>query len=144
MIRLQGFLTRNGYPHQVLDPAEDAEAKGFMQRYAPEPAHLPLAVCPDGTVLKNPSEGELARWLGMVRVDAPDRTYDVAIVGAGPAGLSTAEYYAASEGLSVIVFDASTSVGRRRQALRIENYLGVSTGMSARPWPAAPSCQRKK
>jgi thioredoxin reductase (NADPH) len=106
VIRLHGFFTRNGYSHQVLDPAEDAEAKALIERYAPEPAHLPLAVCPDGTMLKNPSEGELARWLGMVRVDAPDRTYDVAIVGAGPARLSAA-VYAASEGLSVIVFDAS-------------------------------------
>lgn len=129
VIRLQGFLTRNGYPHQVLDPAEDTEAKALIGRYVPEPAQLPLVVCPDGTVLKSPSEGELARRLGMVRVDAPDRTYDVAIVGAGPAGLSTA-VYAASEGLSVIVFDASAFGGQAAASARIENYLGFPAGIS--------------
>src|ERR1700704_4656478 len=61
VIRLQGFLARNGYPHQVLDPAEDVEAKALLERYAPEAADLPLAVCPQGTVLKNPSEEALAR-----------------------------------------------------------------------------------
>jgi NADPH-dependent 2,4-dienoyl-CoA reductase/sulfur reductase-like enzyme len=61
-----------------------------IERYAPKPAYLPLAVCANGTILKNPSELDLARAIGMVRVDAVDRTYDVAVVGAGPAGLATA------------------------------------------------------
>ena len=142
-IRLQGFLTRNGYPHQLLDPAEDAEAKALIERYAPEPAHLPLAVCPDGTVLKNPSEEELARSLGLVRVDAPDRTYDVAIVGAGPAGLSTA-VYAASEGLSVIVFDAHAFGGQAAASARIENYLGFPTGMSGQALAGRAFVQAQK
>src|SRR3984893_9140228 len=90
MVRLQGFLARNGYPHQVLDPAEDADAKALVERYAPNPPDLPLAVCADGTVLKNPGTMDIARCLGMVGHDALDRTYDVAIVGAGPAGLATA------------------------------------------------------
>ena len=67
MVRLQGFLARNGCPHQVLDPAADPDAKALVERYAPEPRDLPLAVCPDGSVLKNPTETELARCLGMVR-----------------------------------------------------------------------------
>ncbi len=143
VIRLQGFLTRNSYPHQVLDPAEDTEAKALIERYAPEPAHLPLVVCPDGTVLKCPSEGELARRLGMVRVDAPDRTYDVAIVGAGPAGLSTA-VYAASEGLSVIVFDASAFGGQAAASARIENYLGFPTGISGQALAGRAFVQAQK
>src|SRR5215813_445255 len=73
----------------------------MRQRYAPPSSDLPLVVCANGSVLKNPTEVELARALGMLRIDDPDRTYDVAIVGAGPAGLATA-VYAASEGLSVI------------------------------------------
>ena len=92
MVRLQGFLSRNGYPHQTLDPDEDADAKALVERYAPDPSGLPLAVCADGTVLKRPSTTELARCLGMVSCDAADRIYDVAIVGAGPAGLATAVY----------------------------------------------------
>jgi len=143
VIRLQGFLARNGYPHQVLDPAEDAEGKALVERYAPEPADLPLAVCPDGTVLKNPSEGELARSLGMVRIDAPDRIYDVAIVGAGPAGLSTA-VYAASEGLSVIVFDARAFGGQAAASARIENYLGFPAGISGQALAGRAFVQAQK
>src|ERR1700688_4313989 len=98
VIRLQGFLARNAYPHQLLDPEKDEDAAKLVQQYASNPADLPLAVCPKGTILKNPSEAELARALGMVPVDERDQTYDVAVFGAGSAGLSTA-VYAASEGL---------------------------------------------
>src|SRR3977135_1660304 len=123
VVRLQGFLARNAYPHQLLDPAKDDDAARLVQQYAPAPADLPLAVCPKGTVLKNPSEAELARALGMVPIDETDQTYDVAIVGAGPAGLSTA-VYAASEGLSVIVLDARAFRGQAGASPRLANYLG--------------------
>ncbi len=129
MVRLQGFLTRNAYPHQVLDPAQDRDAAELVARYAPNPADLPLAVCPKGAILKNPSEADLARALGMVPIDAMNRTVDVAIVGAGPAGLATA-VYAASEGLSVIAFDARAFGGQAGASARIENYLGFPTGIS--------------
>ena len=129
MVRLQGFLTRNAYPHQVLDPAQDRDAAELVARYAPNPVDLPLAVCPKGSILKNPSEAELARALGMVPIDAMNRTVDVAIVGAGPAGLATA-VYAASEGLSVAVFDARAFGGQAGASARIENYLGFPTGIS--------------
>jgi thioredoxin reductase (NADPH) len=128
MVRLQGFLARNDYPHQLLDPARDRDAADLVEHYAENPADLPLAVCPKGSILKNPREAELARALGMVRIDAPDRTYDVAIVGAGPAGLATA-VYAASEGLSVIVLDRRAYGGQAGASARIENYLGFPTGI---------------
>jgi thioredoxin reductase (NADPH) len=105
VIRLQSFLARNAYPHQLLDPEKDEDARKLVEQYAPNSADLPLAVCPKGTILKNPRDAELARALGMVPIDERDQTYDVAVVGAGPAGLSTV-VYAASEGLSVIVLDA--------------------------------------
>src|SRR3982074_821114 len=89
VVRLQGFLARNAYPHQLLDPAQDRAAAELVKQYAPDPADLPLAACPKGTILKNPNETELARALGMVPIDERDRTYDVAVVGAGPAGAST-------------------------------------------------------
>jgi thioredoxin reductase (NADPH) len=88
VIRLQGFLARNAYPHQLLDPTQDRDAAALVKQYAPNPADLPLAVCPKGSILKNPNETELARALGMVPIDERDRTYDVAVVGAGPAGLT--------------------------------------------------------
>jgi thioredoxin reductase (NADPH) len=102
VIRLQGFLTRNGYPHHVLDPASDKDAADLVARYTPSPQDLPLVVVPDGTVLRNPSFAEIARLMGMIRALPKDKIYDVAVVGSGPAGLSTA-VYAASEGLAVAV-----------------------------------------
>jgi thioredoxin reductase (NADPH) len=143
MVRLQGFLARNNYPHRVLDPSIDPDAAALVERYAPDPADLPLAVCPRGSILKNPSEAELADALGMVPKDSPDRTYDVAIVGAGPAGLSTA-VYAASEGLSVIVFDAIASGGQAGESARIENYLGFPTGISGRALAGRAFLQAQK
>jgi thioredoxin reductase (NADPH) len=128
MVRLLGFLARNAYPSQVLDPTTDRDAAELVGKYAPNDTDLPLAVCPKGAILKNPSEAQLANALGMVRIDNADRTYDVAIVGAGPAGLATA-VYAASEGLSVVVFDARAFGGQAGASARIENYLGFPTGI---------------
>jgi thioredoxin reductase (NADPH) len=90
---------------------------------------LPLAICPDGTVLRNPSEAELAQHLGMIGLPSADKIYDVAVVGAGPAGLATA-VYAASEGLSVLVLDARSFGGQAGASSRIENYFGFPTGIS--------------
>jgi thioredoxin reductase (NADPH) len=143
VIRLQGFLARNAYPHQLLDPAQDRSAAELVKQYAPDPADLPLAVCPKGSILKNPTETELAHALGMVPVDDRDRTYDVAVVGAGPAGLSTA-VYAASEGLSVIVFDARAFGGQAGASARIENYLGFPTGISGQALTGRAYVQAQK
>jgi thioredoxin reductase (NADPH) len=143
VIRLQGFLARNAYPHQVLDPTRDRDADEFVKQYAPNPPDLPLAVCPKGTILKNPSETELARALGMVPIDEEDRTYDVAIVGAGPAGLSTA-VYAASEGLSVVVFECRAFGGQAGASARIENYLGFPTGISGQALTGRAFVQAQK
>src|SRR5260221_4142646 len=128
--RLSSFLTRTGMPHQVLGPADDADARAFIERYAPSANELPLAVCPNGAVLRNPTERELATCIGMLDSTASaGHVYDVAIAGAGPAGLSTA-VYAASEGLSVIVIDARSFGGQAGASARIENYLGFPTGIS--------------
>src|SRR3979490_280709 len=70
VVRLQGFLTRNGYPHHLLDPARDTDAAELIARYSPSPQDWPLVVVPDGTVLRNPGESVLARAMGMVRVMA--------------------------------------------------------------------------
>src|SRR6202051_1236207 len=75
VIRLQGFLARNAYPHQLLDPAQDQDAAKLVEQYAPNPSDLPLAVCPKGTILKNPNETELARALGMVPIDERDQIH---------------------------------------------------------------------
>jgi thioredoxin reductase (NADPH) len=129
VLRLQGFLRRNGHPHQLLNPETDPQAKVLIERFHIDPGQLPIVLCPGGQLLRNPGADELARCLGLVRAIAPDRLYDVAIVGAGPAGLATA-VYAASEGLSVIVLDCRAFGGQAGASARIENYLGFPTGIS--------------
>ncbi len=129
LMGLQNFLSRNGFPHQVVDADDDPETVAFAVDHAPPGTELPLAICPDGAVLRNPSETELARHLGMMGAPSTDKIYDVAIVGAGPAGLATA-VYAASEGLSVLVLDARSFGGQAGASARIENYFGFPTGIS--------------
>jgi thioredoxin reductase (NADPH) len=129
VLRLQGFLTRNVQPHRVLDSDSDSCAKILIERFDVDPHHLPIVVCPNGKVLRNPSDNELARCIGLVRRIDPDTLYDVAIVGAGPAGLAAA-VYAASEGLSAIVLDSRAFGGQAGASARIENYLGFPTGIT--------------
>lgn len=143
MIRLQVFLTRNGQPHSVLDPEIDPEAVQMIACLSPNPADFPLVVCPDGTLLRNPSEQQLARGIGLLDETAERRVYDVAIVGAGPAGLSTA-VYAASEGLSVIVVESLAFGGQAGASARIENYLGFPTGITGQALTARAFVQAQK
>jgi thioredoxin reductase (NADPH) len=128
-LRLTGFLARNGQPHQTLDPDTDACARTLVERFHVEPAQLPIVLCPNGALLRNPSESELARCIGIVRPIDPEALYDVAIIGAGPAGLA-ASVYAASEGLSAIVLDTRAFGGQAGASARIENYMGFPTGIS--------------
>ena len=129
VLRLENFLRRNGYPHLSLDPESDEEAKALIEKFQVDPGQLPIVVCPSGQLLHNPTETELARCIGLLGPIDPNRVYDVAVVGAGPAGLATA-VYAASEGLSVIVFDCRSFGGQAGASARIENYLGFPTGIS--------------
>ncbi|HUC49440.1 MAG TPA: FAD-dependent oxidoreductase [Xanthobacteraceae bacterium] len=129
VLRLQGFLRRNGHPHQLLDSDTEPEAKALIERFHVDPGQLPIVLCPGGQLLRNPGEDELARCVGLVRPIDPNRLYDVAVIGAGPAGLATA-VYAASEGLSVIVLDCRAFGGQAGASARIENYLGFPTGIT--------------
>jgi thioredoxin reductase (NADPH) len=143
VIRLQGFLTRNGFPHHLLDPERDHDAAELIARYSPSPTDWPLVVAVDGSVLRNPSETDLARVLGMIGGPAGDKIYDAAIVGCGPAGLATA-VYAASEGLSVAVLDARSFGGQAGASARIENYLGFPTGISGQALAGRAFTQAQK
>ena len=109
--RWRGFLSRNGHPFQHLDPERDTEAETLIEKFHLDPARLPVVLCPDGTFRYSPSEDELARCLGLVRAIDATHLYDLAIVGAGPAGLATA-VYAGSEGLSVLVIDCRAFGGQ--------------------------------
>jgi thioredoxin reductase (NADPH) len=128
-VRLEGFLTRNGYPVTVLDASNDAEGRDLVERLGVQADELPVMLCPNGTVLKRPTDAAAAACLGITPELDPAKIYDVAVVGAGPAGLATA-VYAASEGLSVLVLDQRAIGGQAGASARIENYLGFPTGIS--------------
>jgi thioredoxin reductase (NADPH) len=129
MLRLENFLRRNGHPHRTLDSATDGCAQTLLKRFTIQPEYLPIVLCPGGQILRNPSEGELARCIGLLAPIDPHMVYDTAIVGAGPAGLAAA-VYAASEGLSTLVLDCRSFGGQAGASARIENYLGFPTGIS--------------
>ena len=142
VVRLVGFLTRNGHPHHVLDPALDASAADLVSRLDADADDLPLVVCPNGTVMRNPTEAVLAHALGLDSIDT-ERLFDVAVVGAGPAGLAAA-VYAASEGLTVAVLDARAFGGQAGASARIENYLGFPTGISGQALAGRAFLQAQK
>ncbi len=143
VLRLQGFLRRNGHPHQLLDPETDTCAKALIERFHVDPGQLPIVLCPNGQLLRNPSENELARSIGLVGPIDPNRVYDVAVVGAGPAGLAAA-VYAGSEGLSVLVLDCRAFGGQAGASARIENYLGFPTGITGMALMARAYTQAQK
>ena len=143
LARLQGFLARNGYPATVLDPATDLEAAALIEKFGVALDELPVALCPNGVLLRRPTDAEIALSLGITPALHPDRVFDVAVVGAGPAGLATA-VYAASEGLEVIVLDARAPGGQAGASARIENYLGFPTGISGQALSARAFTQAQK
>jgi thioredoxin reductase (NADPH) len=80
VLRLEGFLTRNGHPHQRLDPKTDPCAQTLIERFHIDSRELPFVLCPNGQLLRNPGDVELARCIGLVRPIDPDKIYDVVIV----------------------------------------------------------------
>ena len=129
VLRLEGFLTRNGHPHQRFDPKTDPCAQTLIERFHITAGDLPIVLCPNGQLLRNPGDVELARCIGLVKPIDPEKIYDVVIVGAGPAGLA-ASVYAGSEGLSVLALDCRAFGGQAGASARIENYLGFPTGIT--------------
>ncbi|QRM33885.1 FAD-dependent oxidoreductase [Microvirga sp. VF16] len=143
VLRLENFLARNGHPYKRLDPMGDPAAGTLIERFHIASEHLPIILCPSGQLLRNPTEFELARCIGLVGALDPNRICDVVVVGAGPAGLATA-VYAASEGLSVLVLDCRAFGGQAGASTRIENYLGFPTGITGMALMARAYTQAQK
>jgi thioredoxin reductase (NADPH) len=142
LARLRNFLERNGHPHQVIDVATDHDAAALLEQYGAASDEV-LVLCPDGSVLHDPDEVTLARCLGMLNMAEFTQVFDVAVVGAGPAGLATA-VYAASEGLRVVVLDCRAFGGQAGASSRIENYLGFPTGISGQALAGRAYVQAQK
>lgn len=125
VIRINRFLTRNGYPLKVFEPGTD-EGDRIVQEKGGE---LPIVCTPDGEAYHNPPTAELADLLGLTEDLEEGHVYDLAVVGAGPAGLSAC-VYGASEALDTIVIEAEAPGGQAGTSSKIENYLGFPTGIS--------------
>ncbi|MBN3762117.1 FAD-dependent oxidoreductase [Burkholderia sp. Ac-20365] len=143
MISLQGLLRRNAYPYTLIDANNEPETVALLERISACKADFPIVICPDGTVLRAPDENLVAAHLGWLPEFDPLHVYDVVIVGAGPAGLASA-VYAASEGLSVAVFDSRGPGGQASASARIENYLGFPTGISGQALTGRAFVQAQK
>jgi thioredoxin reductase (NADPH) len=128
-LTLRQFLTRNGQPFTYFDLDTDSESQELLDRFEIKPEEIPVLICCNHGVLKNPSIQQLADTLGFnISIDET-QIRDVVIVGAGPAGLAAA-VYAASEGLDVLVIESAAPGGQAGSSSKIENYLGFPTGVS--------------
>jgi thioredoxin reductase (NADPH) len=143
-LRIQSFLLRNGYPHRFLDAHEAPDATLALECFHSGKADaLPVVIIDGKKTLRCPGNAELADALGITEELDPKHVYDVAVVGAGPAGLAAA-VYAASEGLDTVVVEAIAPGGQAGSSSRIENYLGFPTGISGQMLAARAQVQAQK
>ena len=141
--RLREFATRNRLPHHWIDVESDPGAEELLRRLAIEPSDCPVVLLGPGHVLRNPSNVELARALGLRPAGTLEMTYDLVVVGAGPAGLAGA-VYGASEGLQTVVLEALATGGQAGTSSRIENYLGFPAGISGAELAERATLQARK
>jgi len=141
-LRIQNFLSRNEYPHWLIETDNDGEGSDLIAIYNLDPASLPVVISGD-VVLRNPTNIQVAESLGIEDTLDATTVYDVAVIGAGPAGLSTA-VYASSEGLRTLVIEGSGPGGQAGTSSRIENYLGFPMGISGLELASRAQAQAQK
>ncbi len=128
-LRLREFLVRNGQPHTYLDVDVDPDVQTVLDQFGVKISDIPVLICRDKYVLRNPTNSEAADCLGLNAGIGHGDVCDMVVVGAGPAGLAAA-VYGASEGLNVLVLETSAPGGQAGSSSRIENYLGFPNGVS--------------
>ena len=126
--RVRDFAARNRLPYRWLDLEADPSAEAMAAQFGVTPQDTPVVIV-HGRLLRNPSNAELAAAVGLPAPNEPQASCDLLVVGSGPAGLSAA-VYGASEGMRVIVLDATAAGGQAGTSSRIENYLGFPSGIS--------------
>jgi thioredoxin reductase (NADPH) len=127
-LRVREFLARIRIPHEWLDPDRDSQVEDVLRGFGISANELPVVIA-TGSVLRRPTPGELASYLGLTIESLPDRFFDLVVVGGGPAGLAAA-VYGASEGLRTLGVDMTAPGGQAGASSRIENYLGFPMGIS--------------
>jgi thioredoxin reductase (NADPH) len=125
-MRIREFLFKNFVPFSWYDSTSDQGQKLLSGWSSPQ--EMPVIECSNGTLLMNPSLRELSQGIGVWR-HCPTGQADLAIIGAGPAGM-TAAVYAASEGLSTVVFDSLGPGGQAGGSSKIENFIGFPSGLT--------------
>ena len=128
-LAVREFLTRDGHPFRYFDLDSDPATQDLLDRFGIAIDDIPVVICNNSQVLKNPSTKEVAECLGFNSHIDDSQVRDLLIVGAGPAGLAAA-VYAASEGLDVLVVEKAAPGGQAGSSSKIENYLGFPTGLS--------------
>ncbi len=126
--RIREFLARSRIPHDWLDPDRDLAVDGLLREFGITPSELPVVIA-TGSVLRHPTAGHLADYLGLTVDSVADRCFDLIVVGGGPAGLAAA-VYGGSEGLRTLGLEMVAIGGQAGASSRIENYLGFPTGVS--------------
>lgn len=142
-LRVREFLTRNGHPHSHVDLDSDKASQELLDRFDIKLADIPVVICSGTTVLRNPTNQRLAECLGFTGRTDQHRIHDVAIVGAGPAGLAAA-VYAASEGLDALVIESEYPGGQAGASSKIENYIGFPMGISGQELTGRAVVQAEK
>jgi thioredoxin reductase (NADPH) len=140
--RLREFLARNRLPHRWIDLEDDTSAEQLLRELGIPPADTPVVMW-HGEVLRNPSNAELARVVGLPDPTPSDGVADLVVVGAGPAGLA-ASVYGASEGLTTVALDAIATGGQAGTSSKIENYLGFPSGISGGELAERATMQARK
>jgi thioredoxin reductase (NADPH) len=142
-LRLREFLTRNGHPYRYVDLDSDKASQEILDRFDIKLEDIPVVICSGKTVLRNPTNQRLSECLGLMGHIDEHRVYDVAIVGAGPAGLAAA-VYAASEGLDAVVVESEFPGGQAGASSKIENYVGFPMGISGQELAGRAVVQAEK
>ncbi len=127
-LQVREFLSRSRIPYEWLDPDSDPEVEALLEQFGVDPDELPVVIT-SGTVLRRPSPGQLAEYLGLTLESLPGRCFDLVVVGGGPAGLAAA-VYGATEGLNTLGVEKFGVGGQAGSSSRIENYLGFPMGIS--------------
>ena len=142
-LRLREFLTRNGHPFRYVDLDSDKASQELLDRFDIKLEDIPVVICSGKNVLRNPTNQKLAECLGFAgRIDQHS-IHDVAIIGAGPAGLAAA-VYAASEGLSALLIESEYPGGQAGASSKIENYVGFPMGISGQELTGRAVVQAEK
>ncbi|HEY5219859.1 MAG TPA: FAD-dependent oxidoreductase [Gemmatimonadaceae bacterium] len=142
-LRVREFLTRNGHPYVLINLDRDPGAQDLLDRFHVNQSDVPVVICRGDLVLRNPTNQQIADCLGYNESIDRTKLRDIAIVGAGPAGLAAA-VYGASEGLDVLVVESTAPGGQAGSSSRIENYLGFPAGISGEELAARAHTQAQK